>query len=410
MESVPREKPAIDPLLETGHEMLEKLETGPWPSHVTELKKGGYPIDAYAKGLAQGFSPWFGGSARIPCVFVGFIARRTKDGKYTELHFRIYHPSGQIYRTDDLRKLLDIADKYGLGTVEALGQTGDLVMPMRADLANQAVDELRKMGTDLGGTGDTFRDSAVCVGPALCEYALFDTLAVRDFYFQYPGVYEKLSEQLFPFKIKIKASACPMDCARVTHRSDFGFMGFWEGAPAIDPAAFRAKVEKGEVSLQEMVRNCPGKAIRWDPATKTLSIDGSKCQKSMNCIRRAFPAIKAGPNRKIAFTVGGHSKGRFGPKMSWPVAVIDDPTSVGVFMTRLIDYWADRAPHKDRLGDLLVREGFSKTVERFKDSLPAPISGHMPGASRIVTSSLLSDADRKTYTDWANAFVKEYEG
>ncbi len=399
-----------DPLLDKGREYLNRLEKGPWPSYVTELKKGGYPIDAYAKGLGQGFSPWYGGSARIPAVFVGFIARRTKDGKYTELHFRVYHPSGQIYRTDDLRKLLDIADQYGLGSVEAVGQTGDMIVPMQADKANAAVDALRAIGTDLGGTGDTYRDTAVCVGPALCEYALFDSLAIRDFYFQYPDIHSKLSSQLFPFKIKLKVSACPMDCSRATHRSDFGFVGFWEGAPAIDQKGFRERVEKKEVDPEKLAKQCPGKAIRWDAATKTLSIDGTKCQKSSNCIRHAFPAIKAGPNRKIAFTIGGNAKGRWGPKMAKPVAVLDDARTVAPFIVKVIDYWSDRSPHKDRLGDLLVQEGYDKIVAKFKDSLPVETSGHVPGAPRIVTSSVLSDAERKTYADWSQAIAHEYEG
>ena len=410
MQSVAGGDVAVEPSVEKGRKILEKLEDGPWPSYVTELKKGAYPIDAYAKGLGEGLSPWFGGSARIPAVFVGFIARRTKDGKHTELHFRVYHPSGQIYRTDDLRKLLDIADKYGLGSVEAVGQTGDMIVPMRAELANQAVDELRKVGTDLGGTGDTFRDTAVCVGPALCEYALFDSLEVRDYYFKYPEVYQKLCNQLFPFKIKLKVSACPRDCARAAHRSDFAFIGFWEGAPEIDAKKFQEKVDHGEVKPEELVRDCPGKAIHWDSSKKLLTIDGTKCRKSMGCIGHAFPAIKAGPNRKIAFMVGGNAKGRFGPKMAKPVAVLDDPKQAGPFMMKLIDYWSDRSPHKDRLGDLLVQEGVQKTLERFKESLPVPLRGEAPGAARIVNSSVLSDAERKTYSDWSDAIAREYEG
>ena len=335
----------VDPTIEKGHKILDKLEEGPWPSYVKELRNSGYPIDDYPQGHASELSPCFGGYARIPCVFVGFIARRTRDGKHTELHFRVYHPSGQIYKTDDLRKLLDVSDKYGLGTVEAVGQTGDLIMPMRADLANQAVDELRAMGTDLGGTGDTFRDTAVCVGPALCEYALFDSLAVRDYYFKYPEVYNKLSTQLFPFKIKLKVSACPLDCSRAAHRSDFGFVGFWEGAPAIDAKLFQEKFEKGEVCPADLEKQCPGHAIKWDMNTLPLSIDGKKCRKSMNCIRHSFPAIKAGPNRKVAFMIGGNAKGRFGPKMTKPVAVLDNAEQAGPFMVKLIEYWSDRSPH-----------------------------------------------------------------
>ena len=406
--SVPAQSP-VDPAIEKGHKILDKLEEGPWPSYVKELRQSGYPIDAYAQGLGSGTSPWFGGSARIPCVFVGFIARRTRDGKNVELHFRVYHPSGQIYKTSDLRTLLDISDKYGLGTVEAVGQTGDMIMPMKPEMANQAVDELRKIGTDLGGTGDTFRDTAVCVGSALCEYALFDSLAVRDYFFKYPEMYNKLSTQLFPFKIKLKVSACPLDCSRAVHRSDFGFVGFWEGAPEIDSKLFQERFEKGEVCPADLEKQCPGKAISWDQGTGRLTIDGKKCQKSMNCIRKAFPAIKPGKNRKIAFMIGGNAKGRFGPKMTKPVAVLDKAEQAGPFMVKLIEYWSDRSPHKDRLGDLLVQEGVQKTIEKFKGELPVELSGSAPGAPRIVNSSVLNDAERKTYSDWAEAIVREYE-
>ncbi|MGP8158711.1 MAG: sulfite reductase, dissimilatory-type subunit alpha [Thermoplasmata archaeon] len=390
--------------------MLEELEKGPWPSYVSELKKGQYPIEAYAQGLGQGLSPWFGGSARIRCEFVGFIARRTKDGKRTELHFRVYHPSGQFYRTDALRKLLDFSDKFGLGLIETVGQTGDFVMPIRPELADQAVDVLRALGTDIGGTGDTFRDSAACVGPALCEYALFDSLAARDFYFQYPEFYEKLSSQLFPFKIKLKFSACPMDCARAAHRADFAFVGLWEGAPEVDQAALRTKSDAGEVSPRDLAARCPGKAIRWNAATQELSIDGAKCKKSMNCIRQAFPAIKPGASRKIAFMMGGNSKGRFGPKMAKPVALLDDWKDAGEFMNHLLDLWSDRSPHKDRLGDFLVEEGFEKVVDKFKEYLPVEPAGHMVGAPRIVNSSVLTDKERETFATWADAIAREYEG
>ena len=394
-----------------GLEILDRVEAGgSWPSHITELKQSGYPLEAYAQGLGDGVSPWFGGSARIPYVYVGFIARRTKDGKHTELHFRVYHPSGQIYRTDDLGKLLDFADNFGLGLVETVGQTGDLVIPVQAEHADRAVDEIRALGTDLGGTGDTFRDTAVCVGPALCEYALFDTLAARDHYFQLPAVYEKLSSQLFPFKIKLKASGCPMDCARAVQRSDFAFVGTWQGAPSVDPEALRVKTEAGEVDPARLAAECPGHAIGWDAASRSLSIDGAKCQKSMNCIRAAFPAIRPGTDRKVAFLVGANAKGRYGPKMAKPVALLDDPAEAGEFMIRLIDYWADRAPHKDRLGDLLVKEGFEHLKVEFKDALTVEESGTPASASRIVTSAVLSDADRDRYAAWAESIAKEYDG
>jgi sulfite reductase alpha subunit len=65
------------------------------------------------------------------------------------------------------------------------------------------------------------------------------------------------------------------------------------------------------------VANCPAGAISWDPEKKELKIDGSRCKKSMHCIRAAFPAIKPGKERRVAVLVGGGSKGRYGPKLGW---------------------------------------------------------------------------------------------
>ena len=70
--------------------LLEYYEKGPWPSHVAELKKSGYPIEAYAAGLAARKTMWAAGSARIRYVYTGFTARRTRDGKIAELHFRVW--------------------------------------------------------------------------------------------------------------------------------------------------------------------------------------------------------------------------------------------------------------------------------------------------------------------------------
>jgi len=73
-------------------------------------------------------------------------------------------------------------------------------------------------------------------------------------------------------------------------------------------------------------------------------------------------------------------------------------------------HWSDRSPHKDRLGDLLVEEGFEKVVDQFKEHLPVEPAGHVVGAPRIVNSSVLTDQERETFAAWADAIAREYEG
>ncbi len=188
--------------LDKGFKMLEYLEKGPWPSYVAELRKTKYPIEAYAEGLARKITPWYSGSFRVRYVFSGILARRSRDGRLTEIHFRTFTPAGRFYSTSYLRKIIDIAEKYGIGLVELGANTGALVINVWSDKADEAIDVLRHYaGTDVGGSsGDTVRELYVCPGPALREFALYDTLQAMDYIRRHPVVYQHLNNQLFPYK------------------------------------------------------------------------------------------------------------------------------------------------------------------------------------------------------------------
>ena len=267
------------------------------------------PTGGLRGGLAARKTAWAAGSAKIRYVYTGFIARRTRDGKYAELHFRVWQPSGQIYTTDQLRKMLDFADKHGLGLIEIAGQQGMLIVSVDPAQADETVDALRSIGTDVGATVDTIRELATCVGPALCEFALYDTLEARDKFLTHPKIYEWMSHQLFPFKFKVKFSGCPFDCTRAVHRSDFGFIGIWEGAPEVDQELLRKKIEAGEVDPEKLAANCPSGAITWD--------SHAGCDRYLDILRCLAEHVSAGAPSGFPRSVcppDGHGLGRGLPK------------------------------------------------------------------------------------------------
>ncbi|MCG2866759.1 MAG: sulfite reductase, dissimilatory-type subunit alpha [Vulcanisaeta sp.] len=395
--------------LERGMKMLEYLEGGPWPSYVKELRKTKYPIEAYAEGLAKKYTPWLSGSFRVRYVFSGILARRSRDGKFVEIHFRTYTPAGRFYSTSYLRKVIEVAKKYGIELLELGGNTGALVMNMIAEKADEAVDAIRTIiGTDVGGSGDTFREFYACPGPALCEFALYDTLHAMDYVRSHPAIYRYLNTQMFPYKIKFKFSGCPMDCATANSRADFALIGTWVGAPEVDQGLLRKMVEEGKINPKELVESCPSKAITWDEERKELRIDGSKCLKAMNCIRRAFPAIKPGRNRKIALLVGAHAQGHFGPKLGRAVALLDSIEEVIPFATELINKYMELAPRRHRIGDMIIRRGFKVISEVADKTLPNKPRGTPSAHLRISIGAVLTDDERKMYEDWSRSLVKEY--
>ncbi len=173
---------------------LENLEKGPWPSHITELKKTKYPIEYYAWGVMHKYSPWYSGSFRVRYVFSGILARRSRDGKVSEVHFRTYSPAGRFLSTPYLKKIAYVAENYGIGLLEFAGNTGAIVINIQPDKADQTIDTIRNvLSSDVGGSGDTFREFYACPGPALCEFALYDTLAAMDFFRSHPEIYKFLN-------------------------------------------------------------------------------------------------------------------------------------------------------------------------------------------------------------------------
>jgi dissimilatory sulfite reductase (desulfoviridin) alpha/beta subunit len=89
------------------------------------------------------------------------------------------------------------------------------------------------------------------------------------------------------------------------------------------------------------------------------------------------------------------------------VAVLGDHQQAAEFVVRLVELWMDTSPHKDRLGDMLIKLGYKKVLEQVKDALPAPVQGEDVRQSRVVNSPLLTDEERSRYADWARGVVRE---
>jgi hypothetical protein len=58
METQQAQKFDVDELASRASKIMERLKTGPWPSHVAELEKTKYPPAAYAAGLVARKTAW----------------------------------------------------------------------------------------------------------------------------------------------------------------------------------------------------------------------------------------------------------------------------------------------------------------------------------------------------------------
>jgi len=344
--------------------MMDAISKGPWPSHAKELKQTKYPVQMYEEALQKRTTQWgYGGYVSLPGVAAGVLVRASARPEITKgsNFVRIMDPCGNFFKADAMRGLCDIADKYAYGLLHLLSTGGDLEMlGIPTENLKPAVEEITKLGFDVGSTGDDFRTSEECVGPAKCDLALYDTLGFR--YAWYQRFLDDIQYPRFPHKVKCKFSGCPNDCVRGAQKADIFVCGVFRDLPQIDQAKVAAWVKGGgDVGL--VCARCPGGCMTWSEKAG-LSIDGDSCYRCMYCINK-IPGVRPGGDRGVAILVGGKMRGKYGPmlaKVLVPFMKAEPPDYKEVFdfLEKLTEAYDANARKKERVGDFLLRIGMNE--------------------------------------------------
>ena len=166
-----KEKKSTKPFHKTP--MLDQLESGPWPSFVTGLKRLAHDNNMMVDLLGQlehsyktRLGYWKGGTVIVFGYGGGIIPRFSDyvDGKPCSPSRKNSTPcafsrrAGNHYTTDMLRQLSDSWDKYGSGLIAFHGQTGNIMfIGTTTENTQHFFDEINEYGWDLGGAGPCVR-------------------------------------------------------------------------------------------------------------------------------------------------------------------------------------------------------------------------------------------------------------
>ncbi len=366
--------------------MLDELESGPWPSFVSGLKRlaevDGKPHGAIMKSLLgqlehsyqtrKGY--WKGGTVGVFGYGAGVIPRFSEvAGQFpesSEFHtIRIMPAPGFFYDTKTLRQMCDIWEEHGSGLIALHGQSGDIMFQgCRTDQVQPAWDKLNEMGFDMGGAGAGVRTAASCIGPARCEQACYDTLAahravINDFT-------DDIHRPSLPYKMKFKFSGCANDCANATQRADVAILGTWKDDMQVDQAEVQAKVKQlgRKEFINQVVRMCPTQALGLND-DDTLDVDNKSCVRCMHCINVCTKALKPGKQRGICILVGGKRTLKIGDLLGtvvvpfMPLESEDDFAALVDLCHRMLDFFADNALEHERTGEMIERIGLANYLE-----------------------------------------------
>ena len=387
--------------------MLDQLESGPWPSFVSDLKQEAerraknpdniefqIPVDVVEDILGvlelsfkHGRTHWkHGGIVGVFGYGGGVIGRYCDQPEMFPgvAHFhtmRIAQPGGKFYTSEYLRKIIDLWDFRGSGITNMHGSTGDIIFlgTTTKQLEEIFYELTHNLGQDLGGSGSNLRTPADCIGQARCEYACYDT---QDICYDLTQEYQdELHRPAFPYKFKFKFDGCPNCCVASIARADFSFIGTWKDDIKIDQEAVQAYIggefvpnagahsgrDWGAFDIQkEVIGLCPTECMWMDG--KELKIDNRECTRCMHCINVMPRALRIGDDRGLSIFAGAKAPILDGAQLGSlivPFIKAEAPyTEIKETVIEPIwDWWMEEGKNRERLGELMKRQGLQKLLE-----------------------------------------------
>jgi len=366
--------------------LLDQLESGPWPSFVTGLKRlarsEDKPYAAMMKDLlgqlehsyATRKGYWKGGTVGVRGYGAGVIPRfsevRERFPNSAEFHtLRVQPPAGMHYDTKTLRKLCAIWEKWGSGLIALHGQSGDIMFQgIRTENVQPCFDELNEMGFDLGGAGAGVRTAMSCVGAARCEQSCFDEQKAHRMMIN--SFLDEMHRPSLPYKYKFKFSGCANDCVNAIHRSDFAVLGTWRDDMQVDQEQFKKYVkERGRKEIIDQVINmCPTRALSLDN-DDTLAVDNASCVRCMHCINVLTKALKPGKERGVTILLGGKRSLKIGDLIGTVIVPFmkleseEDYEALVELGHKCVEFWAENGLDHERIGETIDRIGLATFLE-----------------------------------------------
>jgi sulfite reductase alpha subunit len=293
---------------------------------------------------------------------------------------RINQPSGKYYTTEYLEQLMSLCERRGSGLTNMHGSTGDIIFlgSQTAQLEEIFWELTHNINQDLGGSGGNLRTPSACLGMSRCEYACFDTQALC--HYMTNEYQDELHRPAFPYKFKFKFDGCPNCCVASIARSDLSFIGTWRDDIRIDQEAVKAYVggelksnagahagrDWGPFDIQkEVVDLCPGECMAWDGSK--LAIDTSNCTRCMHCINTMPRALRIGQDTGLSMMVGAKAPILDGAQIGSllvPFIKAEEPyDELKEVIENLWDWWMEEGKNRERIGELMKRQGFQKMLE-----------------------------------------------
>jgi len=375
--------------------LLDELESGPWPSFVTDIKRQAEKnpdcwdiLGQLELSFKDKITHWKHGGIVGVFGYGGGIV-----GRYSDVpkqfpgveHFhtvRVNQPASKYYSTENLRQLMALWDKHGSGMTNMHGSTGDIILlGCRTEaLEPFFYDMTHEIGQDLGGSGSNLRTPANCLGQSRCEWSCYDTEeACHHLTMHYQ---DEIHRPAFPYKFKFKFSGCPNDCVAALARSDFAVIGTWKDDIRIDQAVVKEYIadkhpanggsyiggDWGAFDIKaEVIDLCPTECM-WMEGDE-LKIDNAECTRCMHCINVMPRALRPGLQQGASICMGAKAPILDGAQFATLIIPFIEVSAENEFenvidiIENVWDWWMEVGKNRERVGETMQRIGLPTFIK-----------------------------------------------
>jgi sulfite reductase alpha subunit len=176
---------------------------------------------------------------------------------------------------------------------------------------------------------------------------------------------DEMHRPAFPYKFKIKCSACPNDCVASIARADLSVIGTWKDEIQVDQEEVAKYAAAGVDIQKDVCAHCPTKCMDWDG--KQLSIFNRDCVRCMHCINVMPKALRPGKEKGAVILIGAKAPILQGALLSSvlipfvPAEELLD--TLKELIQRIWDFWDEYGTNRERVGELIQRVGLAAFLD-----------------------------------------------
>lgn len=276
----------------------------------------------------------------------GGLMRQVQNGFFS---MRLKVVGGQV-TAEHLKKIYEIADKYGRGYVHLTSRQGIEIPFIKIEDIDEVKWEMAKVGLLTGVCGPRVRTITACQGSTVCPNGLIDTIQIAEkLDIRYGG-------RELPHKFKFGVTGCNNNCLKA-EENDLGIKGGVKPEWQADPCTF--------CGLCEAV--CPKKAIQVSREDKNISFDKNPCNFCGKCVKSC--PTKAWTGKK-GYTIffGGLFGNQIATGKSLLPMIFEEDVLFKV-TDRTLEFFKKHGKSGERFGKTLIRVGWEEFEKELKEAL-----------------------------------------